>query len=133
MKRFLAFLLSLILVLSMCGCGITEVQAPATDPSVTTVPSETTEDLAAGAEAVLAEIAQYHSVSDDFDDVILTQVPDAFMLVDYRAACWTFFLVMSDGIEYIVIIDDTDNHITSISYWDPEQNTTGPNIYKDTE
>lgn len=133
MKRFLAFLLSLILALSMCGCGVTKVHAPATEPSVTTAPSETTEDLAAGAEAVLAEIAQYHSVSDDFDDVILTQVPDAFMLVDYRAACWTFFLVMSDGIEYIVIIDDTDNHITSISYWDPEQNTTGPNIYKDTE
>jgi hypothetical protein len=133
MKRFLAFLLSLILVLSLCGCGITEVQAPATEPSITTVPSETTEDLTAGAEAVLAEIAQYHSVSDDFDDIILTQVPDAFMLVDYRAACWTFFLVMSDGIEYQVIIDDTDHHITSISYWDPEQNTTGPNIYKDTE
>lgn len=133
MKRFLAFLLSLILALSMCGCGITEIQAPTAEPSVTTVPSETTEDLTAGAEAVLAEIAQYHSVSDDFDDVILAQVPDAFMLVDYRATCWTFFLVMSDGIEYIVIIDDTDNHITSISYWDPEQNTTGPNIYKDTE
>ena len=133
MKRFLAFLLSLILVLSMCGCGITEVQAPATEPSVTTVPSETTEDLTAGAEAVLAEIAQYHSVSDDFDDVILAQVPDAFMLVDYRAACWTFFLVMSDGIEYKVVISDVDNHITSISYWDPEQNTDGPNIYKDTE
>ena len=133
MKRFLAFLLSLILALSMCGCGITEVQAPTAEPSVTTVPSETTEDLTAGAEAVLAEIAQYYSVSDDFDDVILAQVPDAFMLVDYRATCWTFFLVMSDGIEYIVIIDDTDNHITSISYWDPEQNTTGPNIYKDTE
>ena len=133
MKRFLAFLLSLILALSVCGCGITEVQAPTAEPSVTTVPSETTEDLTAGAEAVLAEIAQYHSVSDDFDDVILTQVPDAFMLVDYRASCWTFFLVMSDGIEYKVIISDVDNHITSISYWDPEQNTTGPNIYKDTE
>ena len=130
MKRFLAFLLSLILALSMCGCAVTEVHAPTTEPVVTTVPSETTEDLTADAEAVLAEIAQYHSVSDDFDDIILTQVPDAFMLVDYRAACWTFFLVMSDGIEYIVIIDDTDNHITSISYWDPEQNTTGPNIYK---
>ena len=130
MKRFLAFLLSLILVLSMCGCVITEVHAPTAEPQVTTVPSETTEDLTAGAEAVLAEIAQYHSVSDDFDDVILTQVPDAFMLVDYRAACWTFFLVMSDGIEYKVVIDDTDNHITSISYWDPEQNTDGPNIYK---
>lgn len=133
MKRFLAFLLSLILVLSMCGCGITEVQAPITEPSVTTVPSETTENLTAGAEAVLAEIAQSHSVSDDFDDVILTQVPDAFMLVDYRATCWTFFLVMSDGIEYKVIISDVDNHITAIYYWDPEQNTTGPNIYKDTE
>ena len=70
MKRFLAFLLSLILALSMCGCGITEVQAPTSEPSVTTVPSETTEDLTAGAEAVLAEIAQYHSVSDDFDDVM---------------------------------------------------------------
>lgn len=133
MKRFLAFLLSLILVLSMCGCGITEVQAPTAESSVTTVPSETTEDLTAGAEAVLAEIAQYHSVSDDFDDVILTQVPDAFMLVDYRASCWTFFLVMSDGIEYKVVISDVDNHITAIYYWDPEQNTSGPNIYKDTE
>lgn len=133
MKRFLAFLLSLILALSMCGCGITEVQAPTTEPSVTTIPSETTEDLTAGAEAVLAEIAQYHTVSDDFDDVILTQVPDAFMLVDYRAACWTFFLVMSDGIEYQVIIDDTDNHITAIYYWYPEDNTHGPTIYTDNE
>lgn len=133
MKRFFAFLLSLILALSMCGCEIPKAHAPAIEPTETTIPGETTEDLAADAKAVLAEIAQYHSVSDDFDDVILAHVPDAFMLVDYRAACWTFFLVMSDGIEYQVIIDDTDNHITAIYYWDPEQNTSGPNIYKDSE
>lgn len=133
MKRFFAFLLSLLLILSLVACAVPEVQAPATEPTESLIPDETTENLTAGAEAILTKIAEDHTTDENFAEVILTNVPDAFMLVDYRAACWTYFLVMSDGLEYIVIIDDTDYHITSIAYWYPEENTHGPTIYTDSE
>lgn len=134
MKRIFAFLMSLMLVLGMCGCAVTEVQAPATDPTEVVTPSDdTTENLTSSAEAILQEIVQYHVADETFIDTILTQVPDIFMLTGFRAACWTYFLEMSDGIEYIVIVDNEDYHITSISYWDPDQGVSGPTIYTDAE
>lgn len=116
MKRVVVILLVCITLLAGCA---PEVQAP------TVVP-----DLNADARAILDKIVEYHLADDEFVDTILTQVPDAFMLVDYRAACWTYFLVMSDGIEYIVITD-YDGHITSISYWDPVECMDGETIYTD--
>lgn len=134
MKRIFAFLMSLFLVVSLCGCAVTEVQAPTMEPTEIVTPSdETTENLTSPAEAILQEIVQYHAADETFIETILTQVPDVFMLTGFRAACWTYFLEMSDGIEYIVIIDNEDYHITSISYWDPDQGTSGPTIYTDTE
>ena len=138
MKRILAFLLSLMMVMSLCACAVTEVHAPTSEPTEsssteTSIPTETTEDITKDAEAILQDLVKNHSADDNFISTILTNVPDAFMLTGFRAACWTYFLEMSDGIEYIVIIDDTDYHITSISYWDPEQSTSGPTIYTDAE
>lgn len=40
MKRILAFLMSLVLALSLCACTITEVNTPTTDPTETTVTTE---------------------------------------------------------------------------------------------
>lgn len=55
-------------------------------------------------------------------------MPNLNELKEYRAACWTFFFVMSDGTEYI-IITDYDLEVTSIAYWDSENSTTGKIIY----
>lgn len=117
MKRMSVILLVMMLLLTACA---PEVQAPTVEP----------EDLNKDAREILEYIVEYHLADDEFVDTILTQVPDAFMLVDYRAACWTYFLVMSDGIEYIVITD-YDGHITSISYWDPVECMDGETIYTD--
>ena len=120
MKRVIVILLVLAAVAaSLAGCN-----------SLGSEPSPTPEDLNADAREILEYIVEYHLADDEFVETILTQVPDAFMLVDYRAACWTYFLVMSDGIEYIVITD-YDGHITSISYWDPVACTDGDTIYTD--
>lgn len=120
MKRVIVILLVLAAVAScLAGCN-----------SSVSEPSPTPEDLNADAREILEYIVEYHLADDEFVETILTQVPDAFMLVDYRAACWTYFLVMSDGIEYIVITD-YDGHITSISYWDPVECMDGETIYTD--
>lgn len=119
MKRVIVILLVLAAVASFAGCN-----------SSVSDTSPTSEDLNADARVILNTIVEYHLADDEFVETILTQVPDAFMLVDYRAACWTYFLVMSDGIEYIVITD-YDGHITSISYWDPVACTDGETIYTD--
>ena len=120
MKRVIVILLVLAAVAaSLAGCN-----------SLGSEPSPAPEDLNADAREILEYIVEYHLADDEFVETILTQVPNAFMLVDYRAACWTYFLVMSDGIEYIVITD-YDGHITSISYWDPVACTDGETIYTD--
>lgn len=41
MKRILAFLMSLMLALSLCACTVTEVNAPTTEPTVVTDPADT--------------------------------------------------------------------------------------------
>lgn len=43
MKRIIAFLMSLLLALSLCACAIPEVNAPTTDPTTSTVVTDPTE------------------------------------------------------------------------------------------
>lgn len=129
MKRLIVLLLSLFMALNLCACAIQTVTAPSPDPTETTVvtePDGTTEDLVAGAEAILIECSKTQSWDESFIPTVLTQVPDIFMLSEIRCACWTYFLVMSDGIEF-VIYTDYDGVITSISYW--EDGSNGPMIY----
>ena len=78
--------------------------------------------------STLKEFMDYHSVSATFISDVLTYIPNLNELKEYRAACWTFFFVMSDGTEYI-IITDYDLEVTSIAYWDSENSTTGKIIY----
>lgn len=66
----------------------------------------------------------------DFIDVVLAHVPDIFMLQEYRCACWTYFLVMEDGMEY-VIFTDYDGKIISICEWFPESGECGLVLYED--
>lgn len=113
MKRVIVvFLTFVILVSCLVGCN------------------SSLRDSNANAREVLEQIVDYHLADAEFIETILTQVPDVSMLVDYRAACWTYFLVMSDGIEYIVVTD-YDGHITSISYWNPVEGVDGETIYID--
>lgn len=129
MKRLIVLLLSLFMALNLCACATPTVTAPSLDLTETTVvtePDGTTEDLVAGAEAILVECSKTQSWDESFIPTVLTQVPDIFMLSEIRCACWTYFLVMSDGIEF-VIYTDYDGVITSISYW--EDGSNGPTIY----
>lgn len=129
MKRLIVLLLSLLMALNLCACAAPIVTAPSLDPTETTVvtePNGTTEDLVAGAEAILIECSKTQSWDESFIPTVLTQVPDIFMLSEIRCACWTYFLIMSDGIEF-VIYTDYDGVITSISYW--EDGSNGPTIY----
>lgn len=133
MKRFIAMLFALLLALNLCACAVPEVTAPSLDPTETTVvtePDGTTEDLVAGAEAILVECSKTQSWDESFIPTVLTQVPDIFMLSEIRCACWTYFLVMSDGVEFVVYTD-YDGVITSISYW--EDDSIGLKIYDATE
>ena len=133
MKKFLAFLLSLIMVFSLVACApeTPEVTEPNTSTS-TEVESETTDadvpDINAGAIAILEEMLNQRLGDSDFIDVVLAYVPDVFMLKEYRCACWTYFLVMEDGLEYIVITD-YDGKITSICEWYPDEATNGLELY----
>lgn len=43
MKRIIAFLMSLMLALSLCACTIPEVNAPTTDPTTSTIVTDPTE------------------------------------------------------------------------------------------
>ena len=126
MKRLVTFVLSLIMLLALCSCATKEVLAPSLEPT------EQIEDINTEALAILEDLKANHLADDEFINTILTQVPDAFMLTGFRAACWTYFLEMSDGIEYIVITDE-NGHITSIAFWHPEDNTHGVTIYTDDE
>ena len=121
-------IICILLVLAAVAASLAGCNSSVSDNSPTTEVETTAPGLNADARVILNRIVEYHVADDEFVDTILTQVPDAFMLVDYRAACWTYFLVMYDGLEYIVITD-YDGHITSISYWDPVACTDGETIY----
>ena len=132
MKKFLAFLLSLMMVFSLVACAPNTPESTEPDTSISTeVESETDiPGLNANAIAILEEMIGERIGDSDFIDVVLAHVPDVFMLQEYRCACWTYFLVMSDGMEYIVITD-YDGKITSISEWFPESGECGIEFYSD--
>lgn len=129
MKRLFTFLLSLLMVFSLVACGVLE----AGEESSTIESTEEIQDINANAILILEEMLGGRIGNEDFIDTVLAYVPDVFMLEEYRCACWTYFLVMSDGTEYIVIVDNIDYHITSISRWYPEDGTHGPTFYTDYE
>lgn len=124
MKRVLSFLLALLMCFSLVACGAPEVSAPSTEPT------ETIEDLNADAAAILEEMIGERVGNSDFINVVLAHVPDVFTLKEYRCACWTYFLVMEDGMEY-VIFTDYDGKITSICEWFPESGECGLVLYED--
>ena len=132
MKKFLAFLLSLLMVFSLVACAPDTPESTEPDTSISTeVESETDiPDLNANAIVILEEMIGERIGDSDFIDVVLAYVPDVFMLKEYRCACWTYFLVMEDGLEYI-ITTDYDGKITSICEWYPEDSTCGPALYED--
>ena len=132
MKKFLAFLLSLMMVFSLVACAPDTPESTEPDTSISTeVESETDiPNLNANAIVILEEMTGERIGDSDFIDVVLAHVPDVFMLQEYRCACWTYFLVMSDGMEYIVITD-YDGKITSIAEWFPESGECGVEFYSD--
>lgn len=130
MKRCLSFLLSLLMIFSLVACGAPEISEEDTVPDTTIESVEDVPDLNANAILILEDMIGGRIGNEDFIDTILAHVPDVFMLQEYRCACWTYFLVMSDGMEYIVITD-YDGKITSISEWFPETGECGIEFYSD--
>lgn len=130
MKRCLSFLLSLLMIFSLVACGAPEISEEDTVPDTTIESVEDIPDLNANAILILEDMIGPRVGNEDFIDTILAYVPDVFMLQEYRCACWTYFLVMSDGMEYIVITD-YDGKITSIAEWFPESGEYGIEFYSD--
>lgn len=130
MKRCLSFLLSLLMIFSLVACGVPEISEEDTVPDATIESVEDVPDLNANAILILEDMIGGRIGNEDFIDTILAHVPDVFMLQEYRCACWTYFLVMSDGMEYIVITD-YDGKITSIAEWFPETGECGIEFYSD--
>ena len=129
MKRCLSFLLSLLMIFSLVACGAPETSEDIV-PDTTIESVEDVPDINANAILILEEMIGERVGNGDFIDVVLAYVPDVFMLQEYRCACWTYFLVMSDGMEYIVITD-YDGKITSIAEWFPETGQAGIEFYSD--
>lgn len=129
MKRCLSFLLSLLMIFSLVACGAPDTSEDVI-PDTTIESSEEVPDINANAILILEDMIGQRVGDSDFIDVVLANVPDVFMLQEYRCACWTYFLVMSDGMEYIVITD-YDGKITSIAEWFPETGECGTEFYSD--
>ena len=129
MKRCLSFLLSLLMIFSLVACGAPETSEDIV-PDTTIESVEDIPDINANAILILEDMIGPRVGNEDFIDTILAYVPDVFMLQEYRCACWTYFLVMSDGMEYIVITD-YDGKITSIAEWFPESGECGVEFYSD--
>lgn len=129
MKRYLSFLLSLLLIFSLVACGAPESNEDIV-PDTTIESSEEIFDLNENTILILEEMISSTNGNEDFIDTVLAHVPDIFMLKEYRCACWTYFLVMSDGMEY-VIFTDYDGKITSICEWFPESKECGLTLYED--
>lgn len=129
MKRYLSFLLSLLLIFSLVACDAPESNEDIV-PDTTIESSEEIPNLNANAVLILEDMIGSRVGNEDFIDTVLANVPDVFMLQEYRCACWTYFLVMSDGMEYIISID-YDGKITSICEWFPESGECGLTLYED--
>lgn len=127
MKRCLSFLLSLLLIFSLVACGTPETSEDIV-PDTTIESTEDIPDINANAILILEDMIDSRIGDENFIDTVLAYVPDIFMLQEYRCACWTYFLVMSDGMEYIVITD-YDGKITSIAEWFPETEQVGIEFY----
>jgi hypothetical protein len=117
------------MIFSLVACGAPEIRED-TVPDTTIESAEDIPDINANAILILEEMIGERVGDSDFIDVVLAHIPDVFMLQEYRCACWTYFLVMSDGIEYIVITD-YDGKITSIAEWFPETGECGIEFYSD--
>lgn len=128
MKRCLSFLLSLLLIFSLVACGAPESNEDIV-PDTTIESLEEIPDLNENAILILENMIGPRIGNEDFIDTVLAHVPDVFMLQEYRCACWTYFLVMSDGMEY-VIFTDYDGKITSICEWFPESGECGLTLYE---
>ncbi len=129
MKRCLSFLLSLLMIFSLVACGAPKISED-TVPDTTIESVEDIPSLNANAILILEDMISGRVGNEDFIDTILTHVPDVFMLQEYRCACWTYFLVMNDGMEYIVTTDD-NGKITLIAEWFPESGECGIQFYSD--
>ena len=129
MKRCLSFLLSLLMIFSLVACNAPDTSEDII-PDTTIESSEEVPDINANAILILEDMIGERVGDSDFIDVVLAYVPDVFMLKEYRCACWTYFLVMEDGLEYIVTTD-YDGKIVSICEWYPDDSTCGPALYED--
>ena len=129
MKRCLSFLLSLLMIFSLVACGAPESSEDIV-PDTTIESTEDIPNLNAEAILILEDMIGSRIGNEDFIDTVLAHVPDVFMLQEYRCACWTYFLVMSDGMEY-VIYTDYNGKITSICEWFPESGECGLVLYED--
>lgn len=129
MKSCLSFLLSLLLIFSLVACGTPESSEDIISDT-TIESSEKIPDLNENAILILEDMIGPRVGNEDFIDTALAHVPDVFMLQEYRCACWTYFLVMSDGMEY-VIFTDYDGKIISICEWFPESGECGLILYED--
>ena len=129
MKRCLSFLLSLLMIFSLVACGVPESSEDIV-PDTTIESTEDIPNLNAEAILILEDMIGSRIGNEDFIDTVLAYVPDVFMLQEYRCACWTYFLVMSDGMEY-VIYTDYNGKITSICEWVPESGECGLVLYED--
>jgi hypothetical protein len=118
------------MIFSLVACGAPEISEEDTVPDTTIESVEDVPDLNANAILILEDMIGPRIGNEDFIDTVLAYVPDIFMLQEYRCACWTYFLVMSDGMEYIVITD-YDGKITSIAEWFPESGECGIEFYSD--
>ena len=130
MKKFISLILSLIFVLGLVACGRPDSGVDSetiyTTESYSTIVTETEEP---SPEDILEDTVEHYLCDSTFIDVILTQVPDIFNLVDIRVTCYTFFLVMRDGTEYVAYTD-MEGQITAIYEWDPFACETTMEIYK---
>lgn len=133
MKRILAFLMSLVLALSLCACTITEVNAPTTNPTETTVTTEPTgtETTVPSTDATentdptwhLQEVADKlagYAIDFNWNDSVVTLIltvglPDLDMLDRVeKENDTTFDIYLTDGTSYEVELDATTGEVSSI-------------------
>lgn len=128
MKRIIAFLMSLMLALSLCACQIPEVNAPTLDPTesvVTTEPTDTTPstdvtepstdtttettvpNLTGDAEQKLTDYAVGYGWPEGVVETIRTSVPDfdTFDSIESAGDGTNFVIVMNDGVRYKLTVD----------------------------
>lgn len=130
MKKFIAFVLSILLMFSMCSCELFLVENPTKTEIVETIVSTTEEnvseetatlpstivpDLTDKARTALIAYAGEFNWDISVVDEILSHVPDMDMMDKVEKIDDTNFkLVMSDGIVYNLVIDAQTKALTSI-------------------